>query len=238
MTTTPPPPPTRTDPRPAFFAAARLACDTVADVSPAQLADPTPCTEFDVRALLGHLVAVLRRVASVAAGTPAIGQVPLVTDVPDDGWGAAVRAAVGDVRPPGPTRRCWTARCSCRSAGCPERPPWRPGPASSARTRGTWRSRPASPPPGTNRCSPAPSPRSASSCPRPSGRRGSPSGTPSRSPTTPRSSTGWSLAGSRPAVAPGGLSPRREVASQLSCGATSEATRSRWSRSARSSTCR
>jgi uncharacterized protein (TIGR03086 family) len=97
MTTTPLPAPTRTDPRPTFFAAARLACDTVADVSPAQLADPTPCTEFDVRALLGHLVAVLRRVASVAAGTPAVGQVPLVTDVPDDGWSAAVRAAVGDV---------------------------------------------------------------------------------------------------------------------------------------------
>jgi uncharacterized protein (TIGR03086 family) len=88
---------TTTDPRPGFFTAARIACDTVAGVSPTQLTAPTPCTEFDVRALLGHLVAVLRRVASVAAGTPAVGQVPLVTDVPDDGWSAAVRAAVGDV---------------------------------------------------------------------------------------------------------------------------------------------
>jgi uncharacterized protein (TIGR03086 family) len=102
MTTTTPSasdrPATTTDPRPAFLAAARIACDIVAGVSPDQLSDPTPCTEFDVRALLGHLVAVLHRVASVASGEPAIGQAPLVTDVPDDGWGAAARAAVDDVR--------------------------------------------------------------------------------------------------------------------------------------------
>ena len=40
---------------------------------------------------------MLRRVASVASGAPAIGQAPLVTDVPDDGWGAAARAALDDV---------------------------------------------------------------------------------------------------------------------------------------------
>src|SRR3954471_10585794 len=97
MTTTPAAPPTTADPRPAFFTAARIACDTVDGVSPARLADPTPCADFDVRALLGHLVAVLRRVASVGSGIPAGGQVPLVTAVADDGWGAAVRAAVGDV---------------------------------------------------------------------------------------------------------------------------------------------
>jgi uncharacterized protein (TIGR03086 family) len=88
--------PTPTDPRPDFVAAARLACDTVAGVSPTQLGDPTPCTEFDVRALLGHLVAVFRRITSVASGTPAIGHAPLVTDVPDDGWGAAAHAALDD----------------------------------------------------------------------------------------------------------------------------------------------
>jgi uncharacterized protein (TIGR03086 family) len=86
-----------TDPRPAFLSAARTACDTVAAVSPGRLSDPTPCTEFDVRALLGHLVAVFRRVTSVAAGVPAIGHAPLVTDVPDDGWGGAARAAVREL---------------------------------------------------------------------------------------------------------------------------------------------
>jgi uncharacterized protein (TIGR03086 family) len=97
MTTTPAPAPTTTDPRPAFFAAARIACDTIAGVSPTQLAGPTPCTEFDVRALLGHLVAVLHRVTSVASGAPAIGHAPLVTDVADDGWAAAARAAAAEV---------------------------------------------------------------------------------------------------------------------------------------------
>jgi uncharacterized protein (TIGR03086 family) len=88
---------TTTDPRPGFFTAARIACDTVAGVSPAQLTDPTPCTDFDVRALLGHLVGVLHRIASVASGAPAIGQVPPVVGVPDDGWGAAARAALHEV---------------------------------------------------------------------------------------------------------------------------------------------
>src|SRR4051812_1186281 len=97
MTTTPLSASTGTDPRPAFFAAAQLACDTVAGVSPAQLADPTPCTDFDVRALLGHLVGVLRRVTSVASGAPAIGHAALVTDVPDDGWDLAARTALRDV---------------------------------------------------------------------------------------------------------------------------------------------
>jgi uncharacterized protein (TIGR03086 family) len=97
MTTTSAPAATATDPRPGFFTAARIACDTAAGVSPAQLADPTPCTEFDVRALLGHLVAVLRRVTSVGSGVPAVGHATLVTDVPDDGWAAAARAAVDEV---------------------------------------------------------------------------------------------------------------------------------------------
>jgi uncharacterized protein (TIGR03086 family) len=85
------------DPRPDFFTAARIACDTVAGVTPAQLDHPTPCTEFDVRALLGHLVAVFHRIASVASGVPAVGHVPPVTGVPDDGWGEAARAALQDV---------------------------------------------------------------------------------------------------------------------------------------------
>jgi uncharacterized protein (TIGR03086 family) len=85
------------DPRPAFFSAAATACDVVAAVSPAQLPDPTPCSEYDVRALLGHLVGVLRRVSGLAAGVAATGTPPRVADVPDDGWGAAARAAVREV---------------------------------------------------------------------------------------------------------------------------------------------
>ena len=51
---------------------------------------------------------MLRRITSIAAGAPAIGHAPLVTDVPDDGWAAAAAAAVRDVETAGPTRPCWT----------------------------------------------------------------------------------------------------------------------------------
>ena len=100
MTTTDAPGHTMTtDPRPHFLSAARTACATVEAVCVDELHMPTPCTEFDVQALLGHLVAVFRRVTSVAAGVPAVGHAPLVTDVPDVGWGAAARAAVRELEP-------------------------------------------------------------------------------------------------------------------------------------------
>lgn len=57
-----------TDPRPLFARTLATATDAVAAVRPDQLADPTPCTEMDVRALLGHLVAVLDRVAAIGRG--------------------------------------------------------------------------------------------------------------------------------------------------------------------------
>jgi uncharacterized protein (TIGR03086 family) len=98
MTTTSAPGQTMTtDPRPHFFSAARTACETVQAVSADQLPLPTPCTDYDVRTLLGHLVAVFRRVTSVAAGIPAVGHAPLVTGVPDEGWGAAARAALREL---------------------------------------------------------------------------------------------------------------------------------------------
>jgi uncharacterized protein (TIGR03086 family) len=86
-----------TDPRPGFFSAGRTACDVVAAVSPTQLPDPTPCSEYDVRTLLGHLVAVLRRVTAVASGVPASATPRVLTDVADDEWGAAARAAMRDL---------------------------------------------------------------------------------------------------------------------------------------------
>jgi uncharacterized protein (TIGR03086 family) len=87
---------TLTDPRPAFAAATATAVATVAGVRPGQLAGPTPCTEYDVRALLGHLVSVLRRVAAVGRGEPPFSVPQVTTDVPDDGWGLAARAAADE----------------------------------------------------------------------------------------------------------------------------------------------
>src|SRR3954452_23116270 len=88
---------TVTDPRPAFATATATALEVAAAVRPDQLAGPTPCPEYDVRALVGHLVSVLRRVAAVGRGAPPFSVPQVTTDVPDDGWGAAARAAADDV---------------------------------------------------------------------------------------------------------------------------------------------
>jgi uncharacterized protein (TIGR03086 family) len=89
--------PLATDPRPAFAAATATACAVAAAVRPDQLDDPTPCSEYDVRTLLGHLVAVLRRVAAVGRGEHPFSVPQVTTDVPDDGWSAAAQAAADDV---------------------------------------------------------------------------------------------------------------------------------------------
>jgi uncharacterized protein (TIGR03086 family) len=85
-----------TDPRPPFAAATGLLLTTVAVVRPEQLTAPTPCTEFDVRTLLGHVLYVLRRIAVAGAGGE-VGSVPPVTGEPAEGWEAALRAAAGRV---------------------------------------------------------------------------------------------------------------------------------------------
>ena len=74
------------DPRMTFAKAVALATAVIGRVSPGQLANPTPCDDLDVAALLGHMVIVLRRVAALGRG--------------DDPFGAAVMAPVqGDVGP-------------------------------------------------------------------------------------------------------------------------------------------
>jgi uncharacterized protein (TIGR03086 family) len=88
---------TATDPRPAFGSAVGTAVAVIAAVRPDQLPGRTPCTEYDVRALVGHLVAVLRRVAAVGRGEPPFSVPQVTTGVPDDGWGAAARAAADEV---------------------------------------------------------------------------------------------------------------------------------------------
>jgi uncharacterized protein (TIGR03086 family) len=86
-----------TDPRPVFATAVSTAVDTMSAVRPEQLDGPTPCAEFDVRELLGHLLGVLRRVASVGRGEPLVPLPALHLEIPDDGWAAAARSAADDV---------------------------------------------------------------------------------------------------------------------------------------------
>ncbi len=82
-----------TDPRPLHRRAIAQTEPIVAAVRSAQLALPTPCAEFDVRALLSHIVGGLNRVAIVGECGDALARPARADDVPDDGWAAAYRAA-------------------------------------------------------------------------------------------------------------------------------------------------
>ncbi|MGD0242447.1 MAG: maleylpyruvate isomerase N-terminal domain-containing protein, partial [Streptosporangiaceae bacterium] len=56
------------DPRPLYRRAVAQTETIVAAVTPDQFILPTPCTEYDVRALLAHIVGGLTRTALVGEG--------------------------------------------------------------------------------------------------------------------------------------------------------------------------
>jgi uncharacterized protein (TIGR03086 family) len=89
---------TMTDPRPVYARAAEQAAALIGTVRPGQLADPTPCTEFDVRTLLSHIVGGTLRIAQVGAGGDGMALHPFADGVPDDGWAAAYDEAGSAVR--------------------------------------------------------------------------------------------------------------------------------------------
>lgn len=77
------------DPRAIFARAVSTAGSVIAAVAPEQLDRPTPCDDYDVRQLLGHLVGVLRRVAVVGSGGDALSVPQIADDVAGDAWSAA-----------------------------------------------------------------------------------------------------------------------------------------------------
>jgi uncharacterized protein (TIGR03086 family) len=89
---------TGSDPRPLqarAFAQARL---VIAGVRPDEMTLPTPCTEFDVRTLIGHMITAIRRYGCAGrGGDPA--QIPFVTTgISDYGWVSAFDHAVDEAR--------------------------------------------------------------------------------------------------------------------------------------------
>lgn len=56
------------DPRPFYAAATTWVTDLIANVTDDQLDRPTPCTEFDVRALIGHLIGTGKRGVAIGEG--------------------------------------------------------------------------------------------------------------------------------------------------------------------------
>ena len=65
----------------------------VAAVRPDELGDRTPCADYDVRALLGHVVSVLRKLARVGTGGDARDVPDVIDGIADDGWASAFTAA-------------------------------------------------------------------------------------------------------------------------------------------------
>jgi uncharacterized protein (TIGR03086 family) len=86
------------DPRDALFHAVDQAVAVVGLVRPADLPVRTPCAEYDVRQLTGHVVAVLRRIAYVAGGGHAYDVPSIVLDLGDDAWAAAAAVNAADLR--------------------------------------------------------------------------------------------------------------------------------------------
>jgi uncharacterized protein (TIGR03086 family) len=114
---------TTTDPRPQFATALATATKTVTAVRPDQLSNPTPCSEFDVRALLGHLVNVFDRITAIGQGENPFALAP--REDTEDGW-----------------RRAWDEAAAALEATCADdaaldRPsplPWAPGTGADALT--------------------------------------------------------------------------------------------------------
>jgi uncharacterized protein (TIGR03086 family) len=89
------------DPRPIHARAIAQTESIVAAVQDDQLGLPTPCTEYDVRALLSHMVGGLNRIATIGEGGDGLAAPARADGVPDDGWLAAYQTAA--VR----TRNAW-----------------------------------------------------------------------------------------------------------------------------------
>lgn len=93
MTTASTTPTNTLDARPIFGASLATAGDVIAAVTPDRLGDPTPCTEFTVRDLLGHLVGMVDRLTGIGRGENPF-TAPPREGVPDAGWQAAWQDAV------------------------------------------------------------------------------------------------------------------------------------------------
>jgi uncharacterized protein (TIGR03086 family) len=79
------------DPRVTFSRAVAQTESVIAAVRPEQAGLPTPCTEWDVRALVGHMTGGVTRIALIGEGADAL-SVPAFAELGAD-WAAGYRAA-------------------------------------------------------------------------------------------------------------------------------------------------
>jgi uncharacterized protein (TIGR03086 family) len=88
VTTSPAPDQALPDLRDAVHAAQAWVARLVEGVRPEQLGNATPCTDFDVEALVKHLFGVANRLVAMGAGHPADSVPPTIPALPDDVVGA------------------------------------------------------------------------------------------------------------------------------------------------------
>src|SRR5580704_4502721 len=86
------------DPHPLHHRAMDQTGTIVAAVTPDQLTLPTPCDDYDVRALLSHIVGSLNRIAVAGEGGDSLAEPSQVDGVPDDGWDAVYTQAATRAR--------------------------------------------------------------------------------------------------------------------------------------------
>ncbi|MGC4804642.1 TIGR03086 family metal-binding protein [Micromonospora sp. DT233] len=87
-----------------------------------QLDAPTPCEDFDVRSLLGHLLGTAHRALGTARGASTRGIPHVITDVADDQLAATYTALASEIC------ETWTQM----AAADPVIAPWGPGTALAA----------------------------------------------------------------------------------------------------------
>ncbi|MFJ8041902.1 TIGR03086 family metal-binding protein [Kitasatospora sp. NPDC096147] len=81
------------DPRPDYLRALDQLAELLLRVTPGQLDRPTPCDAYDLRALLGHTVGGVHRIAYVGEGGRSLDVVAAVGEVGDAEWAEALGRA-------------------------------------------------------------------------------------------------------------------------------------------------
>lgn len=85
------------DPRPLLARSLDQLARQVEAVRRDELGNRTPCADYDVRALLGHVLAVLHKIARAGSGSDVRGEPDVVVGIEDDGWTVAIAGARAEV---------------------------------------------------------------------------------------------------------------------------------------------
>ena len=88
---------THIDPRPSFAKAVALGREVMGNIRPDQFDGPTPCADFDVRQLTGHLIGVLQQVALIGRGRDPFMAPEVVEGVADEAWTSAWDEHAGEI---------------------------------------------------------------------------------------------------------------------------------------------